>query len=270
MFEPSNEEGSKRRKDVSADLWLAGAFHLAMITLWLSGGYFTIAQELGIALLALATVVALAIAYRLVHNWRWPGIRRRDVINSLGGLSLLGVFLYACSPLFPPSDHRIFPWYLAACGLGLFGVLQQLHLACSSRTEFLAQCRSIDLKGRPVGRTPAPARLVEVEPSWKMTAKRAFAILFFLVAACLIGEFYCFGISFRDGSPQPSQVRTEPLENHGQKVYIRPAEKERIELLQDAYIIGMIWLLVGGFTLQFAVGVQIFDNLPTVTPYRRG
>ena len=61
---------------------------------------------------------------------------------------LYPIFLYSATPLAPPNNSHIVPWYLAGPGIGLFGTLQSLKVVYTSEAEFASDCMIIDQYGR--------------------------------------------------------------------------------------------------------------------------
>lgn len=62
---------------------------------------------------------------------------------------LIAFFLYAPGPLFPATNSRFLPWYLAGFGIGLFNLLSGLNLVQSTEAEFQAMCREGAAAPRP-------------------------------------------------------------------------------------------------------------------------
>ena len=104
-----------------------------------------------------------------------------DVLYAIGGVVAMAFFLYAATPLFPPNNGRIVPWYLAGFGIGLFNVLQSLKIIASSEAEFASNCMIIDQYGRELEPVHEPAATELTEQSRKRVAKFIFTALFMLV-----------------------------------------------------------------------------------------
>jgi hypothetical protein len=58
-----------------------------------------------------------------------------NVLYALGGVFFIFIFLYSATPLAPPNNGHIVPWYLAGLGIRLFGILQSLKVAYASEAE---------------------------------------------------------------------------------------------------------------------------------------
>jgi hypothetical protein len=80
---------------------------------------------------------------------------------------LYPIFLYSTTPLAPPNNSHIVPWYLAGPGIGLFGTLQSLKVVYTSEAEFASDCMIID----QYGREPSSSRPPSSRAFWLDTAK---------------------------------------------------------------------------------------------------
>jgi len=257
----------KNWKEMSLDMKLMFGYHISMMVMMVAGGALTVRQELSITG-AIAALIALVSRYnRQKRHWRWPGIKPVHVLYALGGIFFVSIFLYSASPLFPPNNGHIVPWYLAGLGIGMFGILQSLKVVSASEAEFASNCMIIDQYGRELkpAHEPSPAQLGE--PNWKRITKVAYTVVFMLVWVCGVASFYFFGTAFRSGSPEPTATQTEPLEDHGKTVYVTPTEKQRVHSLQLVSWVGGPLLLISGAVLHFLVGVKLLPNTPTLSEY---
>lgn len=260
---------------MSVDFRLMFLYHVSMMMLMLAGGSgISLLQELLVAACLIVGILAFSWKYRVKHRWRWPGASVKNVLAAAGGTLLMVLFLYAATPLFPPSNPQGAPWYLAGLGIGVFSILLSLRIATYSQAEFLSQCLELDLYGREVPRLPdTAASPVPREAPWKKVARGLFSLLFLAIWLTGIGFFYYFGKTFNSGSPEPTIEKTAPLTDHGKTVYVRPADKRRIELLETTMMVGVpTCLLLMGF-LHFVAGVKLFPNTPTLAEWlanRRG
>jgi hypothetical protein len=257
----------KNWKEMSVDMRLMFGYHISMMVMMMAAGSFTVRQELTIA----ATITALAIVVSRYHrakkHWRWPGVKPLHLIYAVGSMALTLLFLYSLTPLFPPNNGHIVPWYLAGLGIGLFNILQLLKVVYPSEAEFVSNCMIIDQYGRELEpiRETSPA-----EPNaanWKRIMKILYSVVFLIVWVCGVASFYFFGTAFKNGSPEPTTTQTEPLENHGKRVYVTPTEKHRIHVLRLVSWVGFPVLLLSGATLHFLMGVKLFPNTPTLAEY---
>jgi hypothetical protein len=201
------------------------------------------------SILVLVLVVAL-IASKVRSEWRWAGVSSKNVLGALAAVIFGAVFLYAATPLFPPTNPAALPWYLAGGGIVAFGVLSSL--------------RFVDLAKRNEGSTLEDDTVPRAKsPPWQKAIRTAYFVVFLLVWLASVGFFYSFGISYKAGSPTPTATQAEPLENHGQTVFVTKEEKKRVDLLSYAMSIGIPAVLLGGAFLHFIVGVALFPNTPS-------
>jgi hypothetical protein len=177
------------------------------------------------------------------------------------------VFLYSATPLFPPNNGHVVPWYLAGFGIGLSGVLQSLNVVFSSEAEFASNCLTVDQYGRRLQTEPELSPLVAPEAKWRRVTKAIYAAVFILLWVCGLASFYLFGTAFRNGSPEPTTTQTEPLEDHGKTVYVTSVDKEQIHALQLVSWVGVPLLLISGAILHFVLGVRLLANAPTLSEY---
>jgi hypothetical protein len=75
--------------------------------------------------------------------------------------------------------------------------------------------------------------------------------------------FYKFGVSFRDGSPEPTGEKTERLADHGKVRYVTEGEKKLIDRLESLVLVGVPGVILLGFLMYFVVGKE------DATPPRR-
>ena len=252
---------------MSLDMRLMFGYHAGMMVMMVAGGYLTIQQELAIAAAIAALITLLSRYYRNKKHWRWPGVKPIDVLYAVGGVVLISFFLYSATPVAPPNNSHVVPWYLAGLGIGLFGILQSLKVVYPAKAEFAAHCMIIDQYGRELepAREPIPAQ--PQEPNWKRVTKVVYTVVFMFVWVCGVASFYFFGTAMKNGSPEPTVTQTEPLEDHGETVYVTPAEMHRVHGLQLVSWVGVPIMIVSGAILHFLVGVKLFPNTPTLGEY---
>jgi hypothetical protein len=257
----------KNWKEMSLDMRLMFGYHIFMMVMMVGGGSLTVRQELTIAVSIAALIVFVSRYHRQRKHWRWPGVKPLDVLYAVGGIVLISLFLYSATPLFPPNNGHIVPWYLAGLGIGLFGILQSLKVLYAAEAEFTSNCMIIDQYGRELEPVNEPSLVQLSEPSWMRVTKLTYTVTFMVVWVCGVGSFYCFGTAFKNGSPEPTATQTEPLEDHGKTVYVTPSEKERVHVLQLVSWVGVPLVLITGAVLHFLVGVKLFPNTPTLAEY---
>jgi hypothetical protein len=261
LFGPQKNENYPRKwKDISLDFKLMFVYHGCMMVLFATGGAFSSRQEIVFTGALLAVLVSISLKHRRSTNWRWQGIKSKDLLIAFGGVGLMGIFLYAATPLFSPSNSRFLPWYLAGFGIGTFNVLQTLRLVQPSEAAFLADCHE------PVTQIePAPST-ASVGPRWQRVARGAYSTLFLIVWLGFIAFFYYSGATFRDGSPVPTATQSEPVTQHGKTVYVAPYKKnlsDKLELF--AFVVGIPSVIVIGLLFHFVLGVKLYPNTPTLS-----
>jgi uncharacterized membrane protein YbhN (UPF0104 family) len=252
---------------MSLDMRMMFAYHISMMVLMIAGGSFTVRQELALVAGIAAIIVVISRYNRQKKHWRWPGVKLTDLLYAIGGIVLISFFLYSATPLFPPNNGHVVPWYLAGLGIGLFGVLQSLKVVYPSEAEFASHCMVIDQYGRELEPMVEPPPVQATEPKWKRVAKAIFTAAFMLVWVSGVASFYFFGTAFKNGSPEPTASQTEPLEDHGKTVYVTPEEKQRVHAFQLTSWIGFPIVFLGGAVLHFLMGVKLFPNTPTLPEY---
>jgi hypothetical protein len=223
LFDPSKAgDHTKQWKDLSLDFKLMFVYHGCMMVLFVTGGAFSSRQELILTGVLLSMLTALSVRHRRSAGWRWQGVKTKNVLMAAAGIVLIGVFLYAATPLFPPSNPRFLPWFLAGFGIGAFNVMRALRLVYASEVEFLADCHE---PGDQIEQATSTKSIEPTEPRWHRAAKSTYGVLFFIVWLGFVGSFYYSGITFRDGSPVPTPTQTEPITEHGKTVYITHDQK---------------------------------------------
>lgn len=257
----------KNWKEMSLDMRLLFGYHISMMVMMGAGGSLRVRQELMIAVTIAALIVLVSRYHRQKKHWRWPGVKPLDGLYALGSIALISFFLYSATPLFPPNNGHVVPWYLAGFGIGLFGVLQSLKIVYASEAEFTSNCMVIDQYGRELKPVEEPSPRQPPEPGWKRFTKAAYIVVFVLLWICGVASFYFFGTAFKNGSPQPTATQTEPLEDHGRTVYISATEKQRVHALHLVSGVGFPVFLISGAILHFVVGVKLFSNAPTLSEY---
>lgn len=269
LFEWQSQTYPKRWKDYTLDFQLMFVYHGCMMALFLAGDALSIKQQLLATAFLVAILLSLSLRHRRSMNWRWPGVRTKDVLTAVGIAVFSAIFDFGAAPLAPPSDPRFLPWHLAGLGIAAFGFLGALKIVHLSKSDFLKECEAIgavDSQARP---TPQTMPVAPTDPLWKRATRATYSVLFMLVWLGGVASFYYFGVAFRDGSPQPTPTQTEPLNNHGQIVYIRHSQKVLIDFLQTGMFIGIPSAIVVGLILHFFVGVKLFPNTPTLQEWRK-
>src|SRR5438876_4798168 len=193
MFRPTNRSYAKTWKEMSVDFKLMFVYHGTMLVLFATGQLLSTSEEIAIAVLLAVFLLAVAAKRRSNMNWRRPQIGTKHILAAIGTAALMSLFLFAATPLFPPTDHRALPWYLAGGGIGFFGILSSLGIAYSSEAEFLAHCWTMDREGREIERLSELPEVQDTGPSWKRTIRSAYGVAFLAVWLAFVVSFYDFG-----------------------------------------------------------------------------
>jgi len=268
MFDPPpTQRYPKKWKEMSLDYKLMFVYHGSMMVLFMAGQTLSVRQEILLTSALVVTLVLISLRHRRLTNWRWPPVLPSNVFWALFGAVAVAFFLYSASPLFPPSDHRFLPWYLAGLGIGILGILTSLRVVDISEADYLLRCRTIDQYGREIEPASELPRRKEIEPPWKKMIRGIYTVSFLLLWAVSVASFLFFGTAFRHGSPTPTATDTDPLTDHGKTVYVNHEEKRRIKYLQIISGVGFPVLLVSAAALHFVWGVKLFPNAPTLSEY---
>jgi hypothetical protein len=251
----------KQWKDMSFEFKLMFVYHGCMMILFMTDGAFSLRQQLTMAGVLLLVLTSLSIRHRRLTDWRWQGAKPKNYVMAAGVVALMGVFLYAATPLFPPSNPRFLPWFLAGFGIGAFNVLRAVRLVYPSEAEFLADCRE------PGSQFEQPIVPESTEPPWHRVIRGTYSTLFFFVWIGFVGFFYYSGAAFRDGSPVPTPTRPDAVTEHGRTVYVTHAQKVLSDKLELFAFIGIPSVIVGGLVLHFLVGVKLYPNAPTLREF---
>ena len=259
IFEGPNAGGyPKQWKDMSLELKLMFVYHGCMMALFVIGGTFSLLQELTFTAMLLAVLASVSMRHRRSANWRWQGITAKNLVSVAANAALMGILLYAATPLFPPSNPRFLPWYLAGFGIGTFNVLQALRFVHPSEAAFLADCHE---------RTSQVDPWAQIEPSdplWHRIVRATFSIAFLIVWLEFAVFFYYSGKAFRDGSSVPTPAKSEAVTEHGKTDYIARDQKILWDRLESFAFTGIPSVIVSSFLLHFLVGVKLFPNTPTL------
>ncbi len=259
LFDPPKDgDYPKQWKDMSLEFKLMFVYHGCMMVLFITGGVFSLRQELVFTSVLLFVLTSISIRHRRSASWRWQGVKPKNLLMAAGGVALMGVFLYAATPLFPPSNPRFLPWYLAGFGIGFFNVLQALRLVHPSEAAFLADCHE------PSSQIEQATQSEPTDPRWHRVVRGTYGLLFLLVWLGFVAFFYYSGAAFRDGSPVPTPTQTEAVTEHGKTVYITRDQKTFSDRLELFAFVGIPSVIVGGLLLHFLVGVKLYPNAPTL------
>lgn len=265
LFSSSKREDYPRQwKDMSLELKLMFVYHGFMMLLFVIGSAFSLRQELAVTVVLLFVLTSISIRHRRSAGWRWQEVKSKNLLMAAGGVALIGVFLYGATPSFPPSNPRFLPWYLAGFGIGAFNVLEALRLVHLSKAEFLADCHEPGNQHELSSRVEDVKQSEPIDPRWHKVVRGAYTLAFFIVWLGFIAFFYYSGSAFRDGSPVPTPMQTDPVTEHGKTVYITHDQKVLRDKLELFAFIGIPSVIVAGPLLHFVVGVKLYPNAPTL------
>jgi hypothetical protein len=262
LFDPPKAgDYPKQWKDMSFEFKLMFFYHGCMMVLFITGCAFSLRQELVFTGVLLFVLTSLSLRHRRSAGWRWQGVKPMNLLLAAGGVALMGVFLYAATPQFPPSNPRFLPWFLAGFGIGTFNVLQALRVVHPSEAAFLADCRE------PGSQIEQELPTEPTDPQWHRVVRVTYGLLFFLVWLEFVAFFYYSGATFRDGSPIPTATQTDAVTEHGKTVYITHDQKILCDKLELFAFVGIPSVIVGGPLLHFLVGVKLYPNAPTLREF---
>jgi hypothetical protein len=239
---------------MSLDMKLFFSFFFGLMALFMLGSALSPVLELSVAGLGLPVLTCVSVANRIRRGWRWRGVGWKGVLGAVGAVAASGALMFAASPLASPWNPAVLPWYLCGTAIGLFNALTALRLVRPSISGFEADCSSASHQAA----TPPP----DAQPRWKKAVQSIYGVVFFTIWLEFLAFFYLFGISFRDGAPHPTALKTEPLTNHGAVVFVTPDTKALIDLLQTVGMVGIPALVVTGFFLQFVLRVGVLPVKP--------
>jgi uncharacterized protein YbjT (DUF2867 family) len=139
------------------------------------------------------------------------------------------------------------PWALACVGIGVFYVLSTLRLVRMAEQDFIADCRDEEVADD----APPP------DPRWKAVVRVVFYAAFLAVWLQGVTAIYLFSSTFEAGSPQATADRSAPLVNHGVTRYVTAAEKELVDQMLAAMMIGIPSAIAAAFFIQFVLRIRL-------------
>jgi hypothetical protein len=245
---------------MSVEMRMMFLYHICMMVLFVSGGSLSKSQELIVAGALLAVFTAVSLRRRSEKHWHWRRPGNIAFLTAVGGALLIAFFLYAPGPLFPATNSRFLPWYLAGFGIGLFNLLSGLNLVQSTEAEFQSMCGD-EVSSSPSASVPSPLLSAPSEQRWKTVARGAFKVYFLAVWLVGVSFFYVYGRAFGGGSPIPTASQFQPLTDHGKTVYISPSQRRLVDIFQAGMFIGIPSAIALALALHFVAKVKIFDNI---------
>jgi len=233
---------------MSFDMKLLLVHHAATLVMFVAGSKLTARSELTIWIVLVSVLLSLSIRHRRQVSWRWPGASLSNYFQAALVLVLGGIFVGSSVPIFPPTDTRALPWYLAVLGLIAFGIASTLRLTTTTEADF-------------VSRDEASEHGVRAETTttrgWKKWVRIAYGVLALAVWLETIASITVFGLKHRDGSPSPTSMQTEPLMSHGNVAYITPSDKSLIDVLNKGSAIGIPAIIALGLILHFGLHIDL-------------
>jgi hypothetical protein len=255
LFDWDSTKYPRKWSEMSFEFKGMFVYHISMMAMMMAERTVSATGKMSIAAAIMVGVGSLSARRRRALGWHWrrPGADR--IASGAVGVVAVGLFLGSATPMFSPFNPTILAWYLAGLGIGLFGLLQSLRVVYFAEEDFLADCKDPALD-HPTSARPKDAR-------WKRTIRAIYGIASLLIWLNLVGSFYVFGTSFRNGSSVATASASAPIQDHGRIVYVSEDRKQLIDLMQRGMMIGIPLILATGFALHFLIGVRLFPNTPT-------
>src|SRR5258708_9971595 len=97
---PKSEDYPRKWSEMSLDFKLMFVWHGSMMVLMMTGGLFTIGQELTLAAILTAVLFSLSIQNRPSNGWQWQPVQSKQFQSAAGALLLPSAFFLAMTPLF--------------------------------------------------------------------------------------------------------------------------------------------------------------------------
>jgi len=226
-------------------------YHVTMMVMMLAGRALTFEMQAAVAG-GIALIVALwSLIRRVRAGWRWrkPGPLR--VAGAVLYTALIGFFIGAGTNFSPERFAALGPWAFAGLGIGVFFVLSTLRLVRMAEQDFIADCRDEEVADD----APPP------EPRWKTVVRVVFYAAFLAVWLQGVTAIYLFSSTFEAGAPQATAERSAPLVNHGVTRYVTAAEKELVDQMLAAMMIGIPSAIAAAFFIQFVLRIRLSPML---------
>jgi hypothetical protein len=99
----------KQWKDMSLEFKMMFVYHGCMMFLFMTGGAFSVHQELMLTGVLLLLLTWISLDHRGSTGWRWQGVKPKNLFFAAGGAVLTGALLYSATPLFPPQTQDFYP-----------------------------------------------------------------------------------------------------------------------------------------------------------------
>jgi hypothetical protein len=261
LFDQPTTQHPRQWKDMSRDFKSMFVYHGAMMVLFITGSAFSYKQELSVAGVIIAVLIAISLRHRHESSWHWRRPAAKNILAAGGVIVAIPIFLYVASREFSPLNPQFTPWFLAGLGIGLFQLLSALHLVRASEAEFQADC----LEVRETAAPSAPS--IPIDPVWKRAVRALYYVAFMAVWLGGMTFFYFYGVTTHHGSPVATVTQTEPINEHGNSIFVTPDEKLRVDRWETVMTVGIPSILASGFIIHFLFGVKLFNNAPTLAEW---
>jgi hypothetical protein len=259
-----------RPRDYSLDMWLLFIYVFTLLLLApLAGPGFTIRQDLLLASVLGAILMAISVAYRVHMHWRWFGIQRGQTSRTIFRVFSLALVIVALSPAAPFDDPRFLPIYLAPAGIVLFDVLFLFGMTETSKTQFLQHCiaeTSTETAQRSNYSQPTPAP----QPSrWENLARILYRTVYLIMCVIWVARLDLVAIAHRHGALQPTADQPAPVQLDGHAVYLAHYQQILLDHLPRIGIGFLMLLLLVGYLLNYFAGLNLFPNMRSREQLRR-
>jgi hypothetical protein len=255
-FDPHTTQLPRTWKEMSLEYKLIAVYHICMMVLFLLGGMLSITSELVITGVLVLGLISLSIRHRRQTGWRWPGVHLHQVAFGLAAIVFGGIFLFAATPLFPPTSPQSLPWYLGGGGIIAFWLLLCFRIIELAEAEFLK-------RAAPLAEPDDAPMPTHREAGWKRVLRVVCLVFFLAVWLESAASSYYWGITFQGGAHAPTATQTVALRNHGDVIYISAEEKEWLDLLETGRFVGIPLAIGLVVVMQVVAGVKFWPNAPT-------
>ena len=245
----------QRWSGMAIDFKVMFVLHGAVMIQFILGGSLNVTTEAAVQSALIAGAFVVAALVRKQGGWRWRGAGVKQYLGALLTLCLTALFLGAATPLAPPTNPQIFPWYMGGLQIGVFNTLLSLRLARMAQNDFLADCDP----------DPQPVELANrgaMATGWRLWARRAYSVAFLAIWLEMGGFFYFHGVIFRNGATSPNAIMNAAMMEHGHTVYVTAVDLGRDRLLMIIGMVGIPIVVGVGALLHFVLGIRIFGNKP--------
>jgi hypothetical protein len=247
----------ERWSDYSLDYKLFFVLAFGLLLLFGVGGMLPVTtgfSAVWVATAIAAPLIIISVVHRARRQWRWRGVKRKDLVGALFGVAVVLAFLYAATPMFPPVGVFL-PWYLLGGAIGVWNLLTALKITHYARADFDRDCEpwsvSVDEDGYKSTR----------HLGWRDVVAIVYSVLFFSVWLAFLARFYLTGVHLRDGARIPDATHVYAVEDDPAVAYISAEEGRLFEALGWYAFAGIPAIMLLGVVLQFIFKVPVLGNL---------